>query len=142
MESGGIRIADCRVLTQRRRGAKAQRAMGLRILFVENHPVFAKTVITQFLPEHQIIIAPSLTAARLALEQNQFDLLLVDYDLDDGKGDELVEEIRGSRSELKVIGVSAHAEGNSALLEAGADAVCGKMDFDHIDDIIRKVCNE
>ena len=50
-------------------------------------PLFAANVISQFLPRHLVTVAPSLAEARKALAAGSFDLLLVDYDLDDGKGD-------------------------------------------------------
>lgn len=68
----------------------------MRILYVENHLVFADNVNRQFLSQHTVTVAPSLSAARQLLNSSEFDLVLVDYDLDDGKGDTLVREIRDS----------------------------------------------
>lgn len=64
----------------------------MHILFAENHTVFAKTVIAQFLAAHEVSVAPSLADARRRLSERFFDVLLIDYDLDDGKGDELVRD--------------------------------------------------
>jgi len=111
----------------------------LRILYVENHLVFAENVIRQFLSHHTMTVAPSLSAARQALETGSFDLLLVDYDLDDGKGDALVKELHASSRPVLAIGVSSHDDGNSALLRAGAVAVCSKMQFDRIQSVIDSV---
>lgn len=80
-----------------------------------------------------------MAAARQALDTGSFDLLLVDYDLDDGKGDELVKELHASSRPMLAIGVSSHDEGNAALLRAGAVAVCSKMHFDRIQSIINSV---
>ena len=111
----------------------------MRILYVENHALFAANVISQFLSQHSVTVAPSLSAARQALETGSFDLLLVDYDLDDGKGDELVRELNTTGKAVAVIGVSSHEEGNTALLRAGAAAVCSKMQFDRIQSVIDTV---
>src|SRR6266481_4518254 len=111
----------------------------MRIIYVENHAVFAANVIRQFLSRHSVTVAPSLSAARQALEVGHFDLLLVDYDLDDGKGDELVRELNTTGKAVAVIGVSSHEEGNTALLRAGAVAVCSKMQFDRIQSVIDTV---
>ena len=111
----------------------------LRILYVENHPVFAANVISQFLSQHSVTVAPSLAEARRVLAAGSFDLLLVDYDLDDGKGDALVNEVHASGKAVPVIGVSSHDEGNTALLRAGAVAVCSKMQFDRIPSVIDTV---
>jgi|ERR1041384_1276032 CheY-like chemotaxis protein len=111
----------------------------MNVLYVENHAVFAANVIRQFLSHHSVTVAPSLAAARQALETGSFDLLLVDYDLDDGKGDELVRELNTTGKAMTVIGVSSHEEGNTALLRAGAVAVCSKMQFDRIQGVIDTV---
>jgi len=111
----------------------------MRILYVENHAVFAANVISQFLSRHSVTVAPSLSAAHQALEAASFDLLLVDYDLDDGKGDALVKELHASSRPMLAIGVSSHDEGNSAMLRAGAVAVCSKRHFDRIQSVIDSV---
>ncbi len=112
----------------------------MRILFVENHPRFAAIATKAFLPSHVVTIVPSLAAARLAQSQSAFDVVLVDFDLDDGKGDELVAEMQSQAKRAVIIAVSSHAAGNQALSEAGADAVCSKMDFQNIEAFIAETC--
>jgi DNA-binding response OmpR family regulator len=111
----------------------------MKILFVENHSVFAATVVAQFLSRHFVSVAPSLSAARQALESDAFDLLLVDYDLDDGKGDELVSDLKAMGNQVPIVGVSSHDEGNAALSRAGADGICAKMNFDRVQAVIDAV---
>jgi protein-tyrosine phosphatase/CheY-like chemotaxis protein len=111
----------------------------MKILYVENHAVFAGNVISQFLSQHSVTVAPNLADARRVLAAGNYDLLLVDYDLDDGKGDALVRELQVSDRAVPVIGVSSHDEGNAALLRAGAVAVCNKMQFDRIQAVIETV---
>ena len=108
----------------------------MKILFVENHSVFADQVIRCFLSAHQVTVVPSLAAARDKLSGETYNVLQVDYDLDDGKGDQLVRELRLAGSGMRVIGVSAREDGNEALSEAGADAVCNKLNFDQIKSFI------
>jgi DNA-binding response OmpR family regulator len=108
----------------------------MKILFVENHSIFAKQVIDCFLSSHEVTVVPSMATARTNLSKNHYDVLLMDYDLDDGKGEELVKELRRKNSNLRIIGVSSHERGNAALLDAGADAICSKMNFDHIQEIL------
>ena len=105
----------------------------MKILFVENHGVFAELVTQQFLPAHAVTIVPSLAAAQSSVD---FDAILVDYDLDDGKGDELVAWLREKNFSGRIIGVSSHAEGNEALLRAGADAICPKLEFSKISSLL------
>lgn len=61
-----------------------------------------------------------------------FDVVLVDYDLDDGKGDDLVRELMSRVTRPEIIGISARPEGNAALRAAGADAVCSKLRFSEV----------
>ena len=109
------------------------------ILYVENHSVFAANVTRQFLSQHSVTVVPSLSSARQALANTIYDLLLVDYDLDDGKGDQLLREFQAARRPVLVIGVSSHDEGNAALLKAGAVAICSKMNFERIQTVIESV---
>ena len=59
-----------------------------------------------------------------------------DYDLDDSKGDEFVRECRGIHPRLPIIAVSSYEAGNAALVAAGASAVCNKMEFDRIEEVV------
>jgi DNA-binding response OmpR family regulator len=111
----------------------------MHILYVENHAAFAETVRQKFLSEYAVTIVPSLSLAREKLKKNSFSILLIDYDLDDGKGAELVREVRSAATEIAIIGVSSHQEGNAALLKAGADAICSKMDFEQIQNVIDRL---
>ena len=110
----------------------------VKILFLENHAVFARLVIRRFLSDHKITVVPSLAEARgiLAAADFDFELVLSDYDLDDGKGAEFVRECRALYPSLPIIAVSSHDEGNATLLRAGASAVCGKMEFERIAETI------
>jgi DNA-binding response OmpR family regulator len=111
----------------------------MKILYVENHAVFAKQVTAQFLSPHEVMVVPSLALAREAFRGSNYHLFLVDYDLDDGKGDEFVREVRVAAPKLAIIGVSSHELGNQALLGAGANAICGKMEFDEIQEVIKSI---
>ena len=109
----------------------------MRILFVENHDVFPGIVIREFLSMHEVVAAPSLAAARALLTASRFDLALVDYDLDDGKGDQLLSDLTSALPPIPVIAVSSHDRGNTALVVAGAIAACAKSDFSSIQSVIR-----
>ena len=104
----------------------------MNILYVENHARFADIAVKTFLTEHNIVLASSLAAARLALAQDRFDLIFLDQDLDDGKGEELAAELCRLPERPPIIAVSSHDAGNAALRLAGADAVCKKSDFRQI----------
>lgn len=108
----------------------------MKILFVENHARFAVITVKAFLSSHEVEVVPNMALAREALLANRFDAVLIDYDLDDGKGAELIADIQKQASRPIIIAVSSHAAGNDILLQAGADAVCSKMQFKDIEDVI------
>ncbi len=108
----------------------------MNILYVENHARFARIAIASFLGEHDVEVQPSVAAALDALELRNFDAVLVDYDLDDGKGDCVVSVAAQMQPRPRIIAVSAHDAGNAALVAAGADAICSKLNFASIGRIL------
>ncbi len=112
------------------------------ILYLENHAVFAEQVTQRFLADHRIVVVPSISEAREALQRATFDLIFSDYDLDDGKGDEFVRGAKISHPDTPIVAVSSHEAGNTALLQAGAAAVCSKMEFNRIGQVIEVLLNE
>ena len=114
----------------------------MKILYVENHAIFTAQVCRQFLADHQVEVVASLAVARQSLAAESYQLLISDYDLDDGKGDELVRACRILYPHLKIIAASSHDAGNAALVKAGASAVCDKMNFDKIGTVIASLAIE
>ena len=90
----------------------------MNVLWVENHAIFANLAARQFLAGHAVTIVPSLARARAALASTTFVVVLVDFDLDDGKGVELVRELRRAPQRPWLVATSAHDAGNLALIEA------------------------
>jgi len=103
----------------------------MRILFVEDQRVFAETVAGQFLSAHEVEIVDGVAAARRVAGAG-FDAVLVDYDLSDGKGTEVIRELRARRFRGAIVAVSSKDDGNSLLRSAGAHAVCKKSEFHRI----------
>src|SRR5207247_8823596 len=99
---------------------------------LESHSVFAEQLTRRFLAAHRVTVVHSLSEARGALASGGFDLVLSDYDLDDGKGDEFVRECRTTHPRLPIIAVSSHEAGTGALVAAGAAAGWSKMEVDRI----------
>lgn len=104
----------------------------MRLLWVENHARFVAVALPTLLHAHSVSVVSSLIEARQCLAEEAFDAVLLDYDLDDGKGTELVPLIFSLPNRPLLIAVSSHAEGNGRLLAAGADRVCSKMEFARI----------
>ena len=114
----------------------------MRLLWVENHAVFAQIAGRQFLAAHDLTVVPSLAAARAALVAGRFDAVLLDYDLDDGKGATLIEFVRQLPERVAVVAASSHADGNAALLTAGADVACPKARFAEIGAVLALVAGQ
>lgn len=114
-----------------------RRAFAVRVLWVENHDGFVRVAGRQFLGAHELTVTPSVSRAVAALASQAFDVVLVDYDLDDGKGSDVVEFVRRLLNRPPVVAVSSHADGNSALLAAGAVAACPKAKFASIESVIQ-----
>jgi DNA-binding response OmpR family regulator len=108
----------------------------LKILFAESNTIFVRQVMMLFLSKHEVTVVPSLVSALAHLAAGPFDLLLVDSDLDDGNGATLIRELRNAGNKIRIIGISAREEGNEALLQAGADVICSKMEFNRIQEFI------
>ena len=111
----------------------------MKILYIENHPKFSSLISRHLLSEHSVVIVPSITEAASKISTDVYDLVLLDYDLDDGKGVELMPLLRNLSNQPKIIAVSSHEDGNNALLAAGADAVCYKKDISKIGAVIQSL---
>ncbi len=111
----------------------------MKILYIENHEIFAKTVCNLFLSNDEVNLAPSIALAKSLLKANHFDIVLVDFDLDDGKGDEITTWIKINYPSLKIIATSSHQIGNDKIISAGADSVCAKNNFKNIQTIIDSI---
>ncbi len=107
----------------------------MKILYVENHQAFIDAVKREFLKDHDIQVVPTVQEAKVGADDS-FDLVMCDYDLNDGKGNEFVEYFRTIDSAIPIIAVSSHTKGNDAMLKAGANAVCKKIEFKNINKVI------
>jgi CheY-like chemotaxis protein len=114
----------------------------MRILFVENHRTFADTVIREFLGGHVVTVVRSCADAMSPSLSDAFDAILVDYDLDDGKGEHVVRGMRARGFAGPIVAVSAHEEGNAALVSAGATAACPKARFREVPGLLARLVPE
>ncbi len=85
---------------------------------------------------HDVRTVPSLAEAQALFGDAAFDAVLVDYDLDDGKGDAFVRHLVAQRFAGRIIGISSHDDGNRGLLAAGAHAPCPKARFKEISSLL------
>jgi CheY-like chemotaxis protein len=111
----------------------------MRLLWVEDHALFVRVAGTKFLSGHVVTVVPSLADAERALAEQTFDVVLLDYDLADGKGTSLFAFIEQLPVRPAVLACSAHAAGNEALRQAGADGVCAKGSFAEVEAMLARV---
>nr|WP_283777735.1 TMAO reductase system sensor histidine kinase/response regulator TorS [Sansalvadorimonas sp. 2012CJ34-2] len=100
------------------------------ILLVEDNPL-NRTVAEGYLSHlgQSVTSAPSCEDARKAVQEQSFDLVLMDINLPDGDGVSLTRELRQITSDdLPVIAISAHAfrEDQERFLASGMSACLGK----------------
>lgn len=111
----------------------------MKILYLENHAYFSRAVVKEFLYDYEVTVIASVSAAKKVIFDQAYDMVLSDYDLDDGKGDEFVTFINEQGLKVPVIACSSHDRGNELLISAGAVAVCSKMNFRQIVTVIESV---
>ncbi len=104
----------------------------MRILFVDDHQEFATTVAREFLADHDVTFAADVRTGKHLLATRPFDLLLIDHDLPDGVGTEVIAHARALALSLDIIAISSHDPGNTALESAGARTRCPKLRFHEI----------
>ena len=107
----------------------------MRVLIVNDHEELVWVVRETFLASHDVEVVHSLVDARKLLSTSEFDVLLLDYDLPDGKGVELL-SAQGEPLPPLVVAISSHTPGNAALIRAGASAMCAKADFAEIQQVL------
>jgi DNA-binding NarL/FixJ family response regulator len=121
----------------------------MRIFFAEDHALFRECLV--LLLERSIgcecIQAGSFAEAHLVLDhlQGEVDLAIVDLDLRDGDGVELVERLHELRFDVPVLALTADRslERRTRALEAGADDAFGvQMYVDNLVDAIRTLTSE
>ncbi|MCX2863876.1 response regulator transcription factor [Paucibacter sp. PLA-PC-4] len=83
----------------------------MKVLLIDDHPLILsalQTVIEGLGDDVQVVGADSAAAARLTLKQQiDFDLVLLDLQLGDASGFDLLEEFRGAYPALPVVVISA-----------------------------------
>lgn len=81
---------------------------GRRVLVVEDEPTLCRVIARNLTAHgHEVTTASSVQTARHALEGREFDLMLLDIDLPDGTGWEVVRGLREEGRDLPFVVVSA-----------------------------------
>ena len=86
-------------------------------LLIVDDEASLRDFLTIVFEEEQYLVesAPSLAAARVAIQKNEPDLVLCDLMLPDGSGIEACREIRGARPETRVIMLTSYPDEEAVL---------------------------
>ncbi|WBT37960.1 response regulator transcription factor [Hyphomicrobium sp. DMF-1] len=95
----------------------------MRILLIEDEPLLGEAVATHLKKIHAVDWLQSLDAGCSAMRAVNYDLLLLDLNLPDGYGIDLLRSVRGSGQKLPVIVITARDQIRDRVdgLNAGAD---------------------
>lgn len=101
------------------------RASNYSALFIEDDPVLLRIVVNKFVANHwQIETAMSVKTGFEKLAQKQYDLIIIDMHLPDGKGDRLLQQITTDFPDTTTIMVTSDTrpELSTSWLKMGASA--------------------
>jgi two-component system, NarL family, response regulator DevR len=101
-----------------------------RVLIVDNHDLFRQVlavVLGQYTDLKESLQAHSLSEARRILGglDGRIDLAIIDLDISDGSGTELVKELRDAQPDVPVLAITVgrSLQLRAQALQAGADQV-------------------
>lgn len=118
--------------------------MPARVFIVEDHDIVRESYVMLFELEPSLEVCGAVASAEEALEQIEAaapDLAIIDISLPGMSGLELVEILRASRPELRMLVVTGHDESRyaEASVRAGADGFIKKGSADRILDAIARL---
>jgi DNA-binding response OmpR family regulator len=115
-----------------------------RILFVEDHDDTRRMVIRLLVHRgYQIETAETLDEGLKMAQAEDFDLFLLDYQLDDGNGKELCKKIREFDAATPILFFSAsHPKIQEDAMECGAQGYVLKPDIEALQNEISRTLNE
>ena len=104
-----------------------------RVLLIEDHALFRESLalLLEWRMQVESVQAGSLDEGRRALSvvNGTGDLAIIDLDLPDGDGSELIEQLHETRPDVPILAFTADESPvrRARALEAGADEVLSKM---------------
>ena len=113
-----------------------------RILHVEDDPIIYEMVRVLLRGQVDLVLAPSLFDAHKKLREEVFDLILLDMELSDGSGLDLIRDLDDVEYMPQVVIFSAHEVGNDVAQKVKAALVKSKDSRKELIDVIMSVIKE
>ena len=116
-----------------------------RILLVDDHSLFRESLVRLLEAEPELCVVAHCASVSLAIDvlrHNSVDVVLLDYDLGEERGTDMLQELRASKSPAKVLMVTAGMSDRVTLdtLNAGVAGVLSKHSNPaQLVDAIRKI---
>ncbi len=131
-------------LSRATREANGTPTSGARILHVEDDADLCRVVAAQLEGLAEIVAAPTLASARKELEQQAFDLVLLDLGLPDGSGLDLLPLIQGLPHSPQVVVFSASDidQRAEAMKEIAASLVKSRTSNERLVQIVRELTQQ
>lgn len=120
----------------------SRHARPLRVLYVEDAVGFRQEMVELHLATEEVTEVSTVRAAMIALTATssvEFDLALLDYELPDGTGADVIAELRRHSPRVLIVGVSADRLFNERLAAAGADRTMEKRTLRRLPDLLEKL---
>jgi len=109
-----------------------------RVLFVEDNAGFRQRILRKYLYECEVVELSDGKSFIDQLQDGDYQLVLMDYELPDATGEELVRKARETGYSGGIIGVSSSEYLNRKLLQAGADVTVEKRKSYQLPMVIRQ----
>jgi PAS domain S-box-containing protein len=113
-----------------------------RILHVEDDPIIYEMVRVLLRGQVDLVLAPSLFDAHKKLREEVFDLILLDVELTDGSGLDLIRDLDDVEYMPQVVIFSAHEVGNDVAQKVKAALVKSKDSRKELINVIMSVIKE
>ena len=113
--------------------------MGGRILVVDDDESVRAVIGVLLGRDHEVVVVGDGASALAAIEEHEFDVALLDYDLPDMKGTEVGFVLRQRTPRVKVIVFSAVQESANKIDPIWADVFLSKTDVGELPKVVEKV---
>jgi len=114
----------------------------MKILFVEDNEEFQLCVVRDYLFDHEVDSAYDGSEGIKLFDHNFYDLVLLDYQMDQVHGPDVVSHIREVNKLIPVIAVSMEDRLNEELLKLGATAALAKRHMTKLVQLIQEIVVE